>query len=198
MAEGRCLLSSFATGDSPNNRGVLASACGALAAARRADGARLNGLLIDRYAPDRPAAYPDAVQRPLYGGRPARPCAGRTHQPECAQPAAASGGDWRARHQIEGRQRSLASMWRKRWPPSAPRWTPSRSYASAYQPHPDWEQYAGHATPRAARPRRERLTDHGNDPAPSSPWARLLVLLTPADAGVYREVAASGGMRRIC
>ena len=58
MAEGRCLLSSFATGDSPNNRGVLASACGALAAARRADGARLNGLLIDRYAPDEPAAYP--------------------------------------------------------------------------------------------------------------------------------------------
>lgn len=59
MAEGRCLLSSFATGDSPNNRGV----CSPAHAVRwvEQDGqldARLNGLLIDRYAPGEPAAYP--------------------------------------------------------------------------------------------------------------------------------------------
>lgn len=59
MAEGRCLLSSFATGDSPNNRGVCSPAHAVRWQPR--DGqmeARLNGLLIDRYAPDEPAAYP--------------------------------------------------------------------------------------------------------------------------------------------
>lgn len=59
MAEGRCLLSSYATGDSPNNRGV----CSPAHAVRwqEQDGqldARLGGLLIDRYAPGEPAAYP--------------------------------------------------------------------------------------------------------------------------------------------
>jgi putative protease len=59
MAEGRCLLSSYATGDSPNNKGV----CSPAHAVRWHDShghleARLNGLLIDRYAPGEPAAYP--------------------------------------------------------------------------------------------------------------------------------------------
>ena len=59
MAEGRCLLSSFATGDSPNNKGV----CSPAHAVRwdEHDGvldARLNGILIDRYAAGEPAAYP--------------------------------------------------------------------------------------------------------------------------------------------
>src|SRR5690606_23862450 len=52
MAEGRCLLSSYATGDSPNNKGV----CSPAHAVRWIDtdghmDARLNGILIDRYAP---------------------------------------------------------------------------------------------------------------------------------------------------
>jgi O2-independent ubiquinone biosynthesis protein UbiU len=59
MAEGRCLLSSYATGDSPNNKGV----CSPAHAVRwiEHDGqleARLNGILIDRYAPKEAAAYP--------------------------------------------------------------------------------------------------------------------------------------------
>ena len=59
MAEGRCLLSSFATGDSPNNKGV----CSPAHAVRwtEKDGqldARLNGILIDRYGADELAAYP--------------------------------------------------------------------------------------------------------------------------------------------
>lgn len=59
MAEGRCLLSSFATGDSPNNKGV----CSPAHAVRWSEiggqlDARLNGILIDRYAPGEPAAYP--------------------------------------------------------------------------------------------------------------------------------------------
>lgn len=59
MAEGRCLLSSYATGDSPNNKGV----CSPAHAVRWDEqngtlDARLNGILIDRYAPGEPAAYP--------------------------------------------------------------------------------------------------------------------------------------------
>ncbi|RZT39553.1 ubiquinone anaerobic biosynthesis protein UbiU [Cupriavidus agavae] len=59
MAEGRCLLSSYATGDSPNNKGV----CSPAHAVRwdERDGtmdARLSGILIDSYAPGEPAGYP--------------------------------------------------------------------------------------------------------------------------------------------
>lgn len=59
MAEGRCLLSSYATGDSPNNKGV----CSPAHAVRWTEQAghleaRLNGILIDSYAPGEPAGYP--------------------------------------------------------------------------------------------------------------------------------------------
>lgn len=60
MAEGRCLLSSYATGESPNTAG----ACSPAAHVRwdeAADGslsARLNGVLIDRFAPTERAGYP--------------------------------------------------------------------------------------------------------------------------------------------
>jgi putative protease len=59
MVEGRCALSSYATGQSPNNAGV----CSPPSAVRwhdtaRGVEARLNGLLIDRYAPDEPRGYP--------------------------------------------------------------------------------------------------------------------------------------------
>lgn len=59
MAEGRCLLSSYATGDSPNNKGVCSPAH-AVRWSESNDGldARLNGILIDRYAPGEAAAYP--------------------------------------------------------------------------------------------------------------------------------------------
>ena len=59
MVEGRCALSSYATGQSPNNAGV----CSPPSAVRWTDTAqgveaRLNDLLIDRYAPDEPRGYP--------------------------------------------------------------------------------------------------------------------------------------------
>ncbi len=59
MVEGRCALSSWATGQSPNNAGV----CSPPSAVRWQDGAgsvqaRLNGVLIDAYAPDEPRGYP--------------------------------------------------------------------------------------------------------------------------------------------
>lgn len=60
MAEGRCLLSSYATGESPNTCG----ACSPAAHVRwdeRPDGVletRLNGVLIDRFGPGERAGYP--------------------------------------------------------------------------------------------------------------------------------------------
>ena len=59
MVEGRCALSSYVTGQSPNNAGV----CSPPSHVRwqdAADGveARLGGLLIDRYGPEEPRGYP--------------------------------------------------------------------------------------------------------------------------------------------
>ena len=60
MVEGRCQLSSYLTGASPNCQGV----CSPPAFVRwdeRADGSRevrLNGVLIDRFGSDEPAGYP--------------------------------------------------------------------------------------------------------------------------------------------
>src|SRR5690554_3136466 len=59
MVEGRCTLSSYVTGESPNTCGV----CSPAKAVRwENDGdelrSRLNGLLIDRFGPDENAGYP--------------------------------------------------------------------------------------------------------------------------------------------
>jgi putative protease len=59
MVEGRCILSSYVTGDSPNSSGVCSPARAVQweesSAGRRS---RLNGVLIDVYAPEEPAGYP--------------------------------------------------------------------------------------------------------------------------------------------
>ncbi len=59
MVEGRCVLSSYVTGDSPNTCGV----CSPAKAVRWEESpsgrkSRLNGVLIDVYAPQEPAGYP--------------------------------------------------------------------------------------------------------------------------------------------
>jgi putative protease len=59
MVEGRCALSSYVTGESPNTHGV----CSPAKSVRwqetpRGLESRLNGVLIDRYAPDENASYP--------------------------------------------------------------------------------------------------------------------------------------------
>jgi putative protease len=59
MVEGRCALSSYATGESPNTHGV----CSPAKAVRWNETpqgleARLGGVLIDRYADGEKAAYP--------------------------------------------------------------------------------------------------------------------------------------------
>lgn len=59
MIEGRCYLSSFATGKSPNLNGVC-SPPEEVSFETRSDGtaARLSGFTVDRYAPGEPAGYP--------------------------------------------------------------------------------------------------------------------------------------------
>lgn len=59
MAEGRCALSSYATGESPNTRGVCSPAK-AVRWQKTPDGleSRLNGVLIDRYEDGENAGYP--------------------------------------------------------------------------------------------------------------------------------------------
>ena len=59
MVEGRCLLSSYVTGRSPNTYGACSPAS-AVQWQETAAGmeSRLNGVLIDRYGKQEPAAYP--------------------------------------------------------------------------------------------------------------------------------------------
>jgi len=59
MVEGRCTLSSYVTGDSPNSSGVCSPAR-AVKWEETSSGrcSRLNGVLIDVYAPGEPAGYP--------------------------------------------------------------------------------------------------------------------------------------------
>lgn len=59
MVEGRCALSSYATGQSPNNAGVCSPAS-AVRWVETAEGteSRLNGVLIDRYGRDESRGYP--------------------------------------------------------------------------------------------------------------------------------------------
>lgn len=59
MVEGRCSLSSYATGEAPNHQGACSPAH-YVSWEEHDQGmdARLNGFLIDRYAPDEPAGYP--------------------------------------------------------------------------------------------------------------------------------------------
>ncbi|OHX13767.1 ubiquinone anaerobic biosynthesis protein UbiU [Chromobacterium sphagni] len=59
MVEGRCLLSSYATGESPNSHGVCSPAKFVeWRHTPRSLDARLSGILIDQYTPDQPAGYP--------------------------------------------------------------------------------------------------------------------------------------------
>lgn len=59
MVEGRCLLSSYATGESPNTHGVCSPARFVRWEPQAAGmDARLNGILIDRFGLDEAAGYP--------------------------------------------------------------------------------------------------------------------------------------------
>ena len=89
MVEGRCQLSSYVTGASPNRHGVCSPARFVRWEEHEGGdrGVRLNGLLMDRYAP----GEPDRLQGPLRGRRRNLPRARGTHQPQHAGTAAAAG-----------------------------------------------------------------------------------------------------------
>ena len=59
MVEGRCIMSSYVTGESPNTAGVCSPAH-AVSWEETTEGrqSRLNNVLIDRYKPDEAAGYP--------------------------------------------------------------------------------------------------------------------------------------------
>lgn len=70
MAEGRCALSSYVTGESPNTHGV----CSPAKSVRwnetpRGLEARLGGVLIDRYGPGEKAGYPTLCKGRFDAGR---------------------------------------------------------------------------------------------------------------------------------
>ena len=99
MAEGRCLLSSYATGDSPTTRASVRPRTRALGG-----GQGPHGRAPERH-PDRPlragraSRLSDAVQGSLQGRWRRRPRAGGTHQPERHRPLAPAGRDGRVRRQ---------------------------------------------------------------------------------------------------
>lgn len=93
MAEGRCYLSSYLTGESPNTVG----ACSPARFVRwqqtpQGLESRLNEVLIDRYQDGENAGYP-TLCKGRYGRRRALSCAGRAHQPQ--HPRAVAGADGR-------------------------------------------------------------------------------------------------------
>ncbi|MDH3236307.1 MAG: U32 family peptidase [Alphaproteobacteria bacterium] len=72
MAEGRCLLSSYVTGESPNRNGACSPAAHVRYETRGDDlVSRLGGFTINRFGPDEPAGYPTLCKgRFVAHGRP--------------------------------------------------------------------------------------------------------------------------------
>ena len=91
MVEGRCLLSSYCTGESPNIGGRVLAGEGGAAGRTRRHGleSRLNGVLLDRYGNGRKGRLSDAVQGPLRSRRRNLLRHRGAHQPQHPRPAAA-------------------------------------------------------------------------------------------------------------
>ena len=84
MAEGRCLLSSYVTGESPNTAGACSPAS-AVRWEQVADGSmdtRLNEVLIDRFSAYEQAGYPTLCKGRFKGSEQRQACSGRTDQSE--------------------------------------------------------------------------------------------------------------------
>jgi collagenase-like PrtC family protease len=114
MVEGRCALSSYVTGEAPNTHGV----CSPPKAVRwqetpQGRESRLNGVLIDRYAPGENAGYPTlckgrfdvATMQELLRHR-------RAHQPEHAGTAAPADG-WACAPSRSKAASAARPMWRR-------------------------------------------------------------------------------------
>ncbi len=143
MVEGRCLLSSYVTGESPNMCGV----CSPAKAVRweetpRGLETRLGGLLIDRYEPGEPAGYPtlckgrfEVADQTYYAIE--EPTSLNTLEllPDLLAMGIAA-------VKIEGRQRSPAYVTQvtKVWRAAI---DACRRHPAAYKPKPEWLQELG-------------------------------------------------------
>ncbi|MCE7033111.1 U32 family peptidase [Lysobacter sp. GX 14042] len=141
MVEGRCQLSSYVTGASPNRHGVCSPAK-FVRWDEFDDGsrtARLNEVLIDRFQPAEPAGYPTVCKgRFEVGGEVfhalEEPTSLNTLEllPRLAQAGVAA-------VKIEGRQRGLAYVRgvARTWRAAIDSLRPD---AAAWQPRPEWQQ----------------------------------------------------------
>jgi collagenase-like PrtC family protease len=151
MVEGRCQLSSYVTGASPNRHGVCSPAR-FVRWEEHADGSRgvrLNGLLMDRYARGEPAAYPTVCKgRFDVGGETfhalEEPTSLNTLEllPRLAQAGVAA-------LKIEGRQRGVAYVasvtrtWREaidRHAAAPAAWSPRREWQDTLSAHAEGHQ----------------------------------------------------------
>jgi len=151
MVEGRCQLSSYVTGASPNRHGVCSPAK-FVRWDEHADGGRsvrLNGVLMDRYAPAEPAGYPTVCKgRFDVGGEVfhalEEPTSLNTLEllPRLAEAGVVA-------LKIEGRQRgvayvrAVASTWRQaidRYRADPQRWTTEASWQQALAAHAEGQQ----------------------------------------------------------
>lgn len=151
MVEGRCQLSSYVTGASPNRHGVCSPASFVRWEEHADKGrtVRLNGMLIDRFGADEPAGYPTVCKgRYDVGGEVfhalEEPTSLNTMEllPRLAQAGVAA-------LKIEGRQRGVAYVsavtraWRQaldRFAVSAEGWTPAAAWQQALSAHAEGQQ----------------------------------------------------------
>ncbi len=151
MVEGRCQLSSYVTGASPNRHGVCSPAR-FVRWEEHADGqrsVRLNDVLIDRFEPQEPAAYP-TVCKGRYGVGDdifhalEEPTSLNTLEllPRLAEAGVAA-------LKIEGRQRGVAYVdavtrtWRAaldRYRDAPDAWTPQANWQSSLSAHAEGHQ----------------------------------------------------------
>ncbi|PWK85771.1 ubiquinone anaerobic biosynthesis protein UbiU [Fulvimonas soli] len=151
MVEGRCQLSSYVTGASPNRHGVCSPA-GFVRWEEHADGrrsVRLNRVLIDRFEPAEPAGYPTVCKgRYAVGGETfhalEEPASLNTLEllPRLARAGVAA-------LKIEGRQRgaayvaSVTRTWREaldRYRAAPAQWRPRPGWQSALARHAEGRQ----------------------------------------------------------
>ncbi|MCW4454717.1 U32 family peptidase [Flavobacterium sp. MXW15] len=151
MVEGRCQLSSYVTGASPNRHGVCSPARFVRweEHAGNARSVRLNGMLIDRFADAEPAGYPTVCKgRYEVGGEVFHALEEPTslNTLELIPRLAAAGV---AALKIEGRQRgvayvrAVAGTWRKALDAhlAAPeRWAPQPGWQQALSAHAEGQQ----------------------------------------------------------
>ncbi|MFT3818446.1 MAG: peptidase U32 family protein [Rubrivivax sp.] len=143
MVEGRCALSSYATGASPNNAGV----CSPAAAVRWQEGpdgvrARLNGVLIDHYTPDEPRGYPTLCKgRFDVGGQRSHVLEEPTSLNTMALLPQLIAMGVRA-FKIEGRQRSAAYVGEvtRAWRAAIDAAWQAVEQGRDFQPQPPWQQ----------------------------------------------------------